>query len=704
MTPETDPVSAESGSDFVSRLWEASSGALVLCDSNRRIIAVNDAFTELFGFSEKECTERDLDILITPAPFIPESETLSDMVLDGNPVSITTLRKRTDGELIRVFLSSYAIAADDQHSLIQFVFRMVPGGNEKRLTDQLSNNKILENAFENSCEPSLITDYSGIVKTCNSAFSADFNVALDIISGRNVTEFFIPEVILPEADYINAMARADRPLRLQTMRKKSDGKEIQVSLVSVPAGKDLMSRMFRTTYSTAITRADLSERNSFKGYPNPGTGSGMIFQCRTDRNRTMEFILPGTAAFTGYSEEQILSGKVSYGSLLVDMDREMVLRHIQDSLKTGEPYSITYRVKNKAGRTLWIMEQGQARKTGNDSIDFCEGCIVDITETIEESDTAENARERIERLHNVAGELQKSRSAGEIYRVCAEAGSSVLNGACSCIFLQDRDQMKIVASSGRENFPCESGCSLDMAAIALNTSGPCYFRSRDLSEGFCPAGSSGVCFRLGSKAVFQIMSSSSSVFGIVDSRILELLIGYTEQALKRIALQHQLINQALHDPLTGIYNRNYFNRLIQLEEHRARRLDSAISFIMVDVDNFKNINDRYGHQAGDQVLQEVAKALENALRKTDTVLRYGGDEFLIILTRMTSDYTHIVENRISKAIEKLQGFAAIDGNNITVSMGHAYWTPDSETTIDEILKVADLVMFENKRNKSAKKQ
>ncbi len=99
-------------------------------------------------------------------------------------------------------------------------------------------------------------------------------------------------------------------------------------------------------------------------------------------------------------------------------------------------------------------------------------------------------------------------------------------------------------------------------------------------------------------------------FGNVDTRILELLLGYTEQGLKRITLQHQLINQALHDPLTGIYNRNYFNRLIQLEEHRARRLDSAISFIMVDIDNFKRINDLFGHQTGDRVLQEVAGILE----------------------------------------------------------------------------------------------
>ncbi len=96
---------------------------------------------------------------------------------------------------------------------------------------------------------------------------------------------------------------------------------------------------------------------------------------------------------------------------------------------------------------------------------------------------------------------------------------------------------------------------------------------------------------------------------------------------------------------------------------------------MVDIDNFKRINDLFGHQTGDRVLQEVAGILEGVLRKTDTVLRYGGDEFLIILTKMTSDYTHIVEARINRALEGAKTPEGLKGERISVSMGHAFWTP-----------------------------
>jgi GGDEF domain-containing protein len=98
--------------------------------------------------------------------------------------------------------------------------------------------------------------------------------------------------------------------------------------------------------------------------------------------------------------------------------------------------------------------------------------------------------------------------------------------------------------------------------------------------------------------------------------ITDLLLGYAEQSLRRISLQRKLIDQAIHDPLTGAYNRNHFNRLVDLEESRARREGTTLGFIMVDVDSFKAINDTRGHQAGDTVLREVAAVLQRAVRKS----------------------------------------------------------------------------------------
>jgi diguanylate cyclase (GGDEF)-like protein/PAS domain S-box-containing protein len=684
------------GSTYIESLWKACRGAVILCDRDGIPVVANNAFHREFQFGSQLPKDRCIDEIITPTPFMPEAECIREMVKNGAPVALTTIRKRLDGNLIKIFLTSSLVSTETSCSLILLIFKPVADFTSKRSSDRLDSGKLLMEAFENSCEPSILTDYEGGILQTNVAFSAEFGDA-----AGNVADRLIPEEILPEADYINAMVRRGRTVRVNTARIGKNGDSIGVSLLCAPFDEGRMCRMYTTTGSTALSFDDIRRRNRYRHCPNPGSSPGMMFHCGIDPSRSMEFISPGTAAFTGYTEEALMNGGESFGSLIHELDRDMVQRTIEDSFHRGSEYSITYRMTKRNGDVLWVMEQGHAHRfaEGDESQGFCEGCIVDITKT-DVHETPDLTRSRIEKLHSIAGELQRSRSAGDIYRICTEAGLSILDGACSCIFLCSDDNTKLVASSGKEDFSCEAGCRLGMADVALGTSGPCFFRARDMAEGFCPAGTSGVCFRLGEKAVFQLISGSGQMFGEDDTRILELLLGYTQQGLKRIALQHQLISQALHDPLTGIYNRNYFNRLIQLEEHRARRLDSSIGFIMVDIDNFKHINDNFGHQAGDSVLRRVAAILEDALRNTDTVLRYGGDEFLIILTRMNNDHTHKVEERIRLALASSEGLPEISGERISVSMGHAFWSPEGEDSIDDTLRAADLAMLDNKKNKA----
>jgi diguanylate cyclase (GGDEF)-like protein/PAS domain S-box-containing protein len=97
------------------------------------------------------------------------------------------------------------------------------------------------------------------------------------------------------------------------------------------------------------------------------------------------------------------------------------------------------------------------------------------------------------------------------------------------------------------------------------------------------------------------------------------------------SLHSSLREQAIRDPLTGLFNRRYLDEALQNELARAEREGSEISLIMIDIDNFKEINDLFGHNGGDQVLQRLAQYLLENTRKTDVACRYGGDEFMIVL-------------------------------------------------------------------------
>ncbi len=258
----------------------------------------------------------------------------------------------------------------------------------------------------------------------------------------------------------------------------------------------------------ALTEAALLKKNRFRGCP--GTSRGMLFQCRTDRNRTMEFIAPGTASFTGHSEEDILGGKTHYGSTIHELDRELVLKSIQDSLKNGNDYSITYRVRRDSGRILWVWNR-QGLQGGKGLRGFLRRLRCGHYRNHGKGGAGKQ-RQGKDRKPPLRGRRPSEKPfRREIYRICAQAGLSILDGVCSCIFLKDDDRMKIVASAGREDYDCGPDCSLGMAEMAMHSSGPCYFRSRDSQERTCPAGTAGVCFKLGRNAVFQVISRSSRV-------------------------------------------------------------------------------------------------------------------------------------------------------------------------------------------------
>lgn len=103
------------------------------------------------------------------------------------------------------------------------------------------------------------------------------------------------------------------------------------------------------------------------------------------------------------------------------------------------------------------------------------------------------------------------------------------------------------------------------------------------------------------------------------------------------ALQAQLTEQANRDPLTGLYNRRYLSDTLQREFDRCARAVQPIAVLMIDIDHFKQINDRHGHTVGDRVLQDVATLLQHDVRSSDVVCRYGGEEFLVLLPEMSGN-------------------------------------------------------------------
>ncbi len=153
---------------------------------------------------------------------------------------------------------------------------------------------------------------------------------------------------------------------------------------------------------------------------------------------------------------------------------------------------------------------------------------------------------------------------------------------------------------------------------------------------------------------------------------------------------------AARDPLTGLYNQRMFWELFQYEVERAKRHDYKFSLLIIDLDNFKLINDFYGHNFGDQVLKHIADILENVFRDEDVVARYGGDEFAIILPYTGSEEAKKVAARLSKALEQFS-IEAPNGKpvKVTSSIGIAVF-PDHGTDARELFILADSMLYKAK--------
>jgi len=163
-------------------------------------------------------------------------------------------------------------------------------------------------------------------------------------------------------------------------------------------------------------------------------------------------------------------------------------------------------------------------------------------------------------------------------------------------------------------------------------------------------------------------------------------------ALQNSNLLAEVQRMAITDEGTGIFNRRHFFELAEQEFSRARRYKHSLTAILVDVDEFKSFNDRYGHVIGDQVLRQVAQALKNNLREGDILGRYGGEEFSILLPFTNLKIAQQVAERLCKRVANARVENGKNYLSVTVSVGIAELQPETETLL-ELVELADQAMY-----------
>ena len=184
-----------------------------------------------------------------------------------------------------------------------------------------------------------------------------------------------------------------------------------------------------------------------------------------------------------------------------------------------------------------------------------------------------------------------------------------------------------------------------------------------------------------------------------DRKLADLIAAEAAAAIHNARLYEQTQRLATTDPLTGLFNFRYFRDSLAMEVARASRLGYAVGLLMIDADNFKRVNDTFGHPVGDDVLRDIGRLLQTNLRLTDVAARYGGEEFVVILPGLGLRGVRAVGEKLRRAVHGLEPLVSKKGERfpITISIGGVSWSPPHLDS-SELVRVADTALYHAKQS------
>lgn len=205
----------------------------------------------------------------------------------------------------------------------------------------------------------------------------------------------------------------------------------------------------------------------------------------------------------------------------------------------------------------------------------------------------------------------------------------------------------------------------------------------------------------------EFMHQDCTFIPILDTGGKTALICITIADMTEAAQSQKIVNEVTdankalqlltnYDALTSIYNRGFIEKQLETEFSKAQRYGNVFSLVMFDLDHFKHVNDTYGHLAGDEVLKCVSKKVSGLLRGTDALGRYGGEEFIIILTQTNEENAIVLADRIRECIEQMTISSCEYAIKATVSMGVVQYRIDLRDYL-QMLHEADIALYNSKK-------
>ncbi|MBM4146812.1 MAG: diguanylate cyclase [Nitrospira sp.] len=372
----------------------------------------------------------------------------------------------------------------------------------------------------------------------------------------------------------------------------------------------------------------------------------------------------GCFGITGFDPEDYVSNPYLWRSMIYPDDWEIVGQSIKEILKGNAVPPVEHRIIRRDGTVVWIRNTMVPYYDENGILVKYDGLIEDISSR---KQTEEALRESEEKFRNIA------QTAVDAF-ILAERNGNVIfwNKSAERIFGYTEEE--ILGRPLTMLMPEQYRQAHQMGLIHVHATGKSkYFGEINEKQGLRKDGS-----------VFPI-EFSVSMWVIKDKTFYS---GIIRDITKREQMKHELEKLATTDRLTQVYNRTKFHEVIKRELERAKRYGHSLSMIMFDIDHFKKVNDTYGHTVGDYVLQTLTQIVKERLRGIDSLVRWGGEEFIIIAPETDIEKAEVLAERIRKGTEQ---YIFDKVGAITISLGVAQFK--KEDTEDTFIKRVDDAMY-----------
>ncbi len=477
-------------------------------------------------------------------------------------------------------------------------------------------------------------------------------------------------------------------------------------------GKDEISKL-SNTINLMLEKLEESRRelwdsrelykNLFENMP------GAYYQVDTEGD--VLIVNPPGAKLLGYnSPEEMIGKNVAKDLYYIPEDRKIFLEELEKRKGSVKGYEVT--LKRRDGTPVTVSTSSHYCYDEKGNIIGVEGIFVDITER--------NQSERLQQvLYNISKAANSPISLNQLYKTIHQELGTIIDTTNFYIALVDEKEDNIYfpyhVDEKDDNFPIINFSTANtLTAYVIKNGQPLLNDNNKYKEMvnqgiLSPWGSTtpqsiwlGVPLKIEDKTIGVIAVQSYNnpeLYSEKDIGLLEFVSSQVATAIERKRVEEELKRLAHYDTLTGAYNRGYGLELLQRELKLAKRNKSSLLLAYSDLDNLKDINDKFSHEEGDRVMVQVAKLFKSILREVDIITRMGGDEFLVIFLDSSLNEIPIIRKRLSKELTRLNQISK-KPYKIGFSTGFSNYDPAKPLSMDELIRIADEEMYKEKKSKN----